>query len=144
MDNKTIKMAINRKFPKINYEDNLETAIKTMTAHDVSVLAVKAGEELVGLVTVSDVMSCLAEGHGLQETKLSEFMTTCEFDISKETRNPCLQLDEEQDALSAVKVMHEAGVNHLLVSGADNKAVGIVSSLDLVKLYGTDLLQGQD
>lgn len=131
----TIKQAIKRKFPAINYEDSLGTAIEMMTAANTSVLAVKVGEELIGIVTISDVMYSLSNGDDFEETKISSFMTKCEFDTSTVTRNPCIQLDENEEALSAIKVMYEAGVNHLLVSGTDGKAVGIVSSLDIVKIF---------
>lgn len=133
----TIKQAIKREFPVVNAEDSLEAAVKKMTESNVSVLAVKVGEELIGLVTISDIMYSLSNGDDFQETKISTFMTKCEFNTSHETRNPCLQLDENEEAISAVKVMYETGVNHLLVSGVDGKAVGIVSSLDIVKLFST-------
>ncbi len=133
-ERKTIKDAIKRKFPLINIEDNLHTAINTMAKHNVSVLAVKVGEELIGIVTISDVIRSLANGDDLEETTIIQFMTKCEFDTRKETRNPCLQLDENEDALAAIKVMYEAGVNHLLVSGDAGEPVGIVSSLELVKV----------
>lgn len=144
MKQKTIKMAIKRKFPMIDYNETLDLAIKKMTAHNVSVLAVKVQEELVGLVTNSDVMYSLAEGHSLSDTKISEFMTTCEFNTSRETRNPCIQLDEDENALSAIKLMYEAGVNHLLVSGSAGRAVGIVSSLDIIRLFGKEMLEEQE
>ena len=32
--------------------------------------------------------------------------------------------------------MHQAGVNHLLVSGSDGEPVGVVSSLEIVRLLG--------
>lgn len=133
----TIKQAIKRKFPTIGNEDILETAIQMMTEANVSVLAVKVGEELIGLVTIADVMHSLSRGDDFQKTKISSFMTKCEFDTSQETRNPCLQLDENEGALSAIKVMYDTGVNHLLVSGEEGKAVGIVSSLDIIKLFSS-------
>ncbi len=138
-ERKTIRQAIIRKFPQIDFDENLETALQIMTETNVSVLAVKLGEELIGLATVSDVMFSLANGDDIKETKVSTFMTKCEFDISHETRNPCIQLDEDEDALSAIKVMHEAGVHHLLVSGTGGKAVGIVSALELVKLFSPSI-----
>jgi predicted transcriptional regulator len=133
-ERKTIKNAIKRKFPVININDTLETALKMMSQANVSVLAVKIEKELIGIVSISDVMYSLANGDDLQETTISSFMTKCEFNTGKETRNPCIQLDEDEDALSAIRVMYEAGVNHLLVSGANGEAVGIVSSLEIVKL----------
>jgi len=135
---KTIREAIKRTFPTVHLEDSLQSAINKMTQNNVSVLAVKIGEEYIGLVTVSDVIFSLASGDDLNKTKISSFMTKCEFDVTGVTRNPCIQLDEDEDALSAIKVMNNAGVNHLLVTGVGGKAVGIVSSLEIVKLYGTD------
>ncbi len=136
-EKKTIKQAIHRKFPVINIEDSLETALKLMAQNNVSVLAVKLGKELIGLVTISDVMHSLANEDDLEQTPISQFMTKCEFNTEKQTRNPCIQLDEDEDALSAIKVMYEAGVNHLLISGAHGEPVGIVSSLELVKLLAS-------
>ncbi len=134
VEQKSIKNAIKTKFPIINIDANLEATLQAMKANDVSVLAVKIGKELIGLVTIADVVYSLANGQDLHNTKVSSFMTKCEFNTSEETRNPCIQLDENEDAFSAIKVLHEAGVNHLLVSGEDGKAVGIVSSFELAKL----------
>lgn len=133
-EKKTIREAIKRKFPTIQLDDNISKALRIMKEANVSVLAVKLEEELIGLVTISDVMFCLANDNDLEGTLVSEFMTKCEFNTSRETRNPCIQLDEDEEAMSAIKVMYEAGVNHLLVSGTGGKAVGIVSSLEIVKL----------
>lgn len=129
-----VKQAIKRKFPVINFEDSLGKAIRLMAENNVSVLAVKVEKELIGIVTVSDVMHGLANDDDLERTKISDFMTTCKFDTEESTDHSCLQLDEEEDTLAAIKVMHEAGVNHLLVTGEENVPLGIVSSLELVKL----------
>lgn len=136
-ERRTIKDAIKRKFPVVNIEDSLHTAINKMAKHNVSVLAVKIGEELIGIVTISDVIFSLANGDNPEETTIASFMTKCEFNTRKETRNPCIQLDENEDALSAIKVMYEAGVNHLLVSGEAGEPVGIVSSLEVVKVFAS-------
>ena len=134
---KTIKEAIKRVFPTVNPDDSLASAINKMTHNNVSVLAVKIRDDFIGLVTVSDVIFSLASGDNPEETKISSFMTQCEFSVSGPTRNPCIQLDEDENALSAIKIMNKAGVNHLLVTGVGGKAVGIVSSLEIVKLFAT-------
>ena len=131
---KTIKNAIQTKFPTIDIDDNLKTTLQTMKKHEFTVLAVKIEKELVGLVTIADVLFCLANEQDLEDTRVSSFMTKCEFNTTKETRNPCIQLDEDEDVLSAIKVLYESGVNHLLVSGENGRAVGIVSSFELAKL----------
>lgn len=137
-EKKTIKDAIKRKFPVIKIDDTLRTAIALMTKANVSVLAVKINKELVGMVTISDVIYSLANGDDMDRTRISSLMTACEFDTRKETRNPCIQLDENEDAISAIKVMYEAGVNHLLVSGEQAEPIGIVSSLEIIKILATE------
>jgi CBS domain-containing protein len=129
-----VKQAIKRKFPVVDVDDNFDMAIQLMNETNVSVLAVKIGEELIGIVTVWDVMNGLAHDYDRRETKISSLMTKCEFHTDKSTKNACVQLDEEEDVISAIKVMCEAGVNHLLVTGEKGTPVGIVSSLELVKL----------
>jgi predicted transcriptional regulator len=132
---KEIKRAIKRKFPAVGIDDNLEHAMRQMADANTSALVVKLGEELVGLVTVTDIMYSLSNGHDLQNTKVSSFMTKCEFISNKRSsKTPaCLQLDEDEEIISAIKVMYEGGVNHLLISGSNGEPVGMVSSLEMIK-----------
>lgn len=132
-----VKQAVKRKFPVIDMEDSLDIAMQLMAETNVSVLAVKVASELVGLVTVWDVLNGLAHDYDRQQTKISALMTKCEFHTDKSTKNACIQLDENEELFSAIKVMYEAGVNHLLVTGEKGKPVGIVSSLELIKLAAT-------
>jgi len=132
-----IKQAIKRKFPAIDVNDSLGTAIKLMAQGDVSVLAVMASEELIGIVTITDVMHGLANNYDLEETKISTFMTECKIDAQDSSSKSCIQLDEDENAIAAIKVMYEGGINHLLVSGENNEARGIVSTLDLIKLVAS-------
>jgi predicted transcriptional regulator len=136
-ERRKVKHAIKRKFPVIDVDDSLEDAIKLMTQSNVSVIAVKVKEELIGVVTVSDVLRGLANEYDVKETKIITFMTKCEFSTKNSAKNSCHQLDEDEDVLSAIKVMHEAGVSHLLVTGVQHEPKGIVSSLELVKLVAS-------
>ena len=135
--NKTIKEAVKRKFPAVNMDDTLETVLKVMANANVSALVVKAGDDLVGVVAIADVMHSLSNEDDIRQTKVASFMTSCEFITEKPTNNPCVQLDEDEDVLSAIKVMNEAGVNHLLVSGSKGEPVGMVSILGIIKLMAS-------
>ena len=135
-----VRYANKRKFPLVDIEEHLQTAIQMMATSNVSVLAVKVGEDLVGILTVSDVMDALAKGKSPFDTKISTFMTKCDFHTKESTRNSCLQLDENEDVLSAIKIMSEADVHHLLVTGANAEPIGIVSSLEMIKLYAASAL----
>ena len=138
MENKiTIKNAVKRKFPAVGLSDTLDTALQAMAKANASALVVKTDEDLVGVVTISDIMYSLTNEDDLRQTPVSSFMTSCEFISDKATNNPCVQLDEDEDPLSAIKVMSEAGVNHLLVSGSKGEPVGMVSSLEIIKLLAS-------
>ena len=133
---RTIKEAIIRRYPEIGLDDSLGDAINEMAKNNASALVVREGGVLIGLVTITDVMHSLVHHQDLHDTKISEFMTKCELISSEATKNACAQLDEEQDVLSALKVMHQAGVNHLVVSRGEGDPVGVVSSLEIVRLLG--------
>ncbi len=131
-----IKEAIIRNYPEIGLDDSLGDAINAMAKNNASALVVREGGILIGLVTITDVMHSLVHHHDLQDTKISSFMTKCELISAEATKNACAQLDEDQDVLSALKVMHQAGVNHLVVSRAEGDPVGVVSSLEIIRLLG--------
>ena len=131
---KTIKDAIRKGAPTVNIEDSLETALKIMARENISAILVKKNTDLVGIITISDIMYSLANEENPQQIKVASFMTACELITSKAAKTPCVQLDEDEDILSAIKVMNEAGVNHVLVSGSKGEPEGMVSSLDIIKL----------
>ena len=131
--NDSIRGAIRRKFPAVSHGNTLETAVKVMAQANVSALVVKQDDELTGIVTITDIMCSIARGDDLQETKVSSFMTVCDFITKKATNNPCVQLDESEDAITAIQIMYEAGVNHLLISDRNGEPAGMVSSLELIK-----------
>lgn len=134
---KIIKNAISRKYPAIEFDASLQAVMKSMAQNNASALVVKTGQDVIGVVTISDVMDCLADDLDPATTKVSDFMTSCDLVTDRETSNPCAQLDEGQGAIAAIKVMREAGSHHLLVAGDNNMPVGLVSSLELIKLIAT-------
>ena len=130
----SIKKAINRKLPAVDLEDSLETALKAMADNETSALVVKLRDVLVGIITDMDIIRSIANKDDLQKTMVSSFMSACELISDKSVATPCVQLDEDQDVLSALQIMDEAGVHHLLVSNGGEEPVGMVSILDLLKL----------
>ena len=132
-----IKQAIQRKFPAIGIDASLGAAVNLMAQEDVSVLVVKVEGEVAGIITVSDLMQGLANDYDLEKTKISTFMTGCRIDDKNSTNKICAQLDEDDDVMSALKVMYTGGINHLLVTGVKNKLLGVVSNLDLIKLIAS-------
>lgn len=130
----TIGNAILKDTPTVALEDTLETAIRKMVGGTCSALAVQSGGELIGIVTDMDIMESIRRNGLSGATRVSDFMVKCELLSEKGTKSPCVQLDEDESVENALKAMAGAGVHHLLVSGANNKAIGIVSSGALLKL----------
>jgi CBS domain-containing protein len=130
---KTIKNILKQKFPTVKLNDTLDKALQVMARDNSTALLVKSGEDLVGVITISDIMYSLANEEDPQTIEVSAFMTKCELISTRAVKTPCVQLDEDQDLLAAIKVMNEAGVSHVLVSGSEGEPVGMVSSLDIIK-----------
>ena len=130
----TISSAIQKETLVIESTDSLRTAIQKMTQANATGLIVKSGGDLIGIVTVMDLMNSVANDDDLDTTPVSSFMTACELITDKVVKTPCVQLDEGQNVKDALKIMNEAGVRNLLVSGDNNEAIGMVSALSLLKL----------
>ena len=96
-----LKKVLRDKFPTVTIDDTIETALRTMARDDSSALLVKKNEDLVGIITISDIMYSLANQNDPKEIRVSSFMTSCELITNKPNKTPCVQLDEDMDILSA-------------------------------------------
>ena len=132
--NDEITNAVDWDAPSVDMEANLRTVIRMMVDNQSSALTVMMGEEVMGVVTDMDILESFDRNDDLDETKVAEFMTTCELISNKEISLPCAQLDSAESVENALKVMNSAGVHHLLASDGEQKKAGIVSILDLLKL----------
>ena len=132
--NDTISKAIKKDTPSVALEDTLETAIRRMVDEDCTALAVQSNDELIGIVTDMDIMDSIKRNGLTGKVKVADFMVRCELITEKWTKSPCVQLDEDESVENALKLMAGAGVHHLLVSGANKKTIGIVSSQALLGL----------
>jgi len=137
MNNKTIREALGSKISTVSVDDNLDSALKLMAENNVTGLLVEMNDNPIGIITVSDILYSLANEEDPRNIKVSSFMTKCELISDQTVMTPCVQLDEDNDVLSAIKVMNEAGVSHVLVSGSNGEPVGMVSSLDIVKVLAS-------
>lgn len=120
--------------PSVDKEANLRAVIQMMVDHQSSALTVMMGNEVMGVVTDMDILESIGRDDDLDETKVAEFMTTCELISDKEIKSPCAQLDSSESVKNALGVMNIAGIHHLIVSGDDEKKAGMVSILNLLKV----------
>ncbi|MEW6519679.1 MAG: CBS domain-containing protein [Thermodesulfobacteriota bacterium] len=128
-----IDKAVNWDTVGVDLDDSIRIAIEKMSAGRSAALAVKMGDEVVGVLTDTDLLMCIARGEDVDTTKAARCMTPCEIITTKRSKSPCVQIDATQTVENALGVLNLAGVHHLLVSGEDER-VGLVSVVDLLKL----------
>lgn len=129
-----IKDAVNWEAPSLSLESSLREVIQKMVSNNVSALAVKTDDVLVGVVTDMDVIDSISDQKDLDKTKVSDFLTSCELITNKRQKSPCAQLDESESVENAIKVLSAGGIHNLVVAGGTEKEVGIASISDLLKL----------
>ncbi len=131
-----IRNAVRWDLTTVDIEEKMRAVIRKIIDSNVSALAVKKDNMVVGVVTEMDVLKYLAEKRDPDSTGIAEIMSPCEL-ISREfgyRSSPCIQLHQSESVQNALKLMDGAGVNSLLVSGDDDKEVGMVSIRDLLHL----------
>jgi CBS domain-containing protein len=130
----TISSAVLRNAPTVSLEESLRTAIHKMVETGSSALAVRADSNLVGIVSITDLVTSAANDRNLDETRVSRFMTSCRLTDKGATQDPCIQVNEDETVGTALAVMEKAGVHNLLVSGGNGETIGMISAQGLLKL----------
>ena len=96
----------------------LSGAARTMREERISSLLVPGSQ--TGIITSTDVLDAVAEGHDPQSITVEELMTA-----------PVESIDVGMRLGEAAAMMTNFGINHLPVRDTDGDYVGIVSSTDL-------------
>ena len=108
-------------------EESARVAARRMAEHDVGTLVVVEPDGLsraVGIVTDRDlVVRCVAGTRDPESTKVGELMTA-----------PAHCIDEDTPIEEAVRQMAAAGTRRLVVTGAGQRMVGILSLDDVLEL----------
>jgi len=130
--------------------ERLADVIFKLSKAETDIAIVKSKEDIVGVITTSDIYFALVKEVFEENTKRVEtpidlkiinimrgpptknFMTSCQLNGP----NPCIQIDENTTIKDAIRVMEKSGIHHLLVTGKNNKLVGTISSNDIIKSFG--------
>ena len=117
---------------KISPAATLEQAAKQMKAHNVGILPVVDGEELVGVLTDRDiVLRAVSERLRPEMTRVREAMTP-----------KAIFCYEDEDITEASLVMEKNLVHRLIVLDRNERLVGIVSLSDLAAKAKSEALAG--
>ncbi len=130
----SIGAAIKKDAPALALDQSLRQAIEKMASCRCCAMVVKSDDELVGIITEMDLMYSVANNANLDATRVSQIMTACDLITAQGGKSPCVQLDEDQKVKVALEIMTQAGTHHLLVSGPEDKAIGLVAACDLLAL----------
>lgn len=105
--------------------ETIRVVARRMADHDVGTLVVVGPgqpQQARGIVTDRDItIRCVAGRYDPDETPISEVMTT-----------PVHTVDEHTPIEDAVAIMGRAGTRRLVVTGEDNRVVGLLSLDDVL------------
>jgi predicted transcriptional regulator len=119
-----IKDCMRTDIPSVTPDDTLALVREEMALRRADAVFVKDGEDIMGLITDTDIINTMASGKDPEKVLARDFMTACEL----AGVNPCIQLHEEDELEDGLKVMADNSVRHLLVWGEGNKPVGVLCS----------------
>jgi CBS domain-containing protein len=117
---------------KISSAATLEQAAKQMKTHNVGILPVVDGEEVVGVLTDRDiVLRAVSERLRPEMTRVREVMTP-----------KAISCYEDENISEAFLLMEKNLVHRLIVLDRDEKLVGIVSLSDLAAKAKSEKFSG--
>jgi CBS domain-containing protein len=124
-----IRNFVRKDAPSVTPETTLKETLERMVEKEFTAALVREGDQILGIVTDTDIIANVASGRDMREVKAKEFMSSCELLGT----NPCLQLCEDESIENAMKVMAVGNIHHLLVWDTEGRPLGILSSGDLIK-----------
>lgn len=130
----SIKSLVRSDVPTVQLSDNAQTAIERMLEHGVASILVCDGEKVAGVISDTDLITCIAEGEIASDIILDEVMTPCQMVDEEGTFNPCAQVDENETVVNTLYVFEMSGTHGLVVAANDNPTAGIVCLRDVLGL----------
>ncbi len=139
-------------------EERLANVIFKMSKAEADIAVVKSKEDIVGVITASDIYSALVKEVFAKDAKetggsteiedmkvidimrgppAEKFMTACQLGGS----NPCIQVHEDTTIKDAIRIMERSCLHHLLVMDDKNNLVGTISSNDIIRSFGRSKIQ---
>lgn len=127
-----VSEVMTRGVEKISLAATLEHAAKQMKLHNVGILPVVDGDEVVGIVTDRDiVLRAVSERLRPEMTRVQDVMTP-----------KLISCYDDQDIKQASLLMERNLVHRLIVLDRNEKLVGIVSLSDLASRAKSEALSG--
>ena len=120
----TLVQVMRKELKNVRYDVSVKDAAKRMRDEKVSSLLVEKNDELIGIITDTDVVRrAVAEGSDLTKTAVYTIMTS-----------PIASIESLRTVQDAHDMMGDLGVRHLGVT-EKGKLVGVVSVRDLLVYF---------
>ena len=118
----SIKKVMRPRLATIDYQKDLKTVAKQMASENVGSLLVTKDDEVVGIITETDLVKrVLARDVDLAGTQVEEVMSY-----------PVYSIDEEESLDKAHEVMGEHHIRHLLVT-REGRPAGMISVRNILE-----------
>jgi CBS domain-containing protein len=127
-------------------DERLAEVIFKMSNAETDIAVVKFKDEIVGVITETDIYFALVKEVLSEITQVIEDAHV--IDIMRGPRakevmascdplgwHPCIDTFEDDTMENAIRIMQRSGLHHLLVLDKKNKLVGTLSSHDIVKSF---------
>lgn len=125
----------------VGYDAAAAEIVETMTAYDVSAVAVAGDfDRVLGIITRTDVLNAITLRAPDRRPRLPwrRPVVTPGWAVSSAGQMmsaPALTVEPDATLAEAGRLMRRHAVNRLLVTAADRRLLGIVTAADLLKVY---------
>lgn len=123
-----IKRYMRTDVPSVDIDDTFDKIVDFMIEKDLDFVVVRSKGEIVGIISDQEIGTCLSQGRDLKKVRAREFMDACRL----AGVTPCLQLNEHETVLNAIKTMSTTGARYILVTGKSGVR-GVVSFHDMIR-----------
>ena len=105
---------------------------KLFAEHGFHHVPVVSGDELVGLISASDILGISVEGVGSDEMSMDAYLDH-QFSIESLMKTNLKTLPEKSTIADAAEVLADGSIHAVPVVNGSNKLVGLVTSTDLIR-----------
>ncbi len=112
--------------------DMVDKVIEILAANKVPTVLVFRNEKLTGVISDTDLISCIAEGEDAAQILVKTVMTKCRMADHEADLNPCAQIDEDETVVNALRVFEISGTHGLVVATSDPTKPGMLCLRDVL------------
>lgn len=111
---------------------NVSDVRKVFAEHGFHHIPVVSGDELIGLISASDILGISVEGVGSDEMSMDAYLDH-QFSIEGLMKKELRTLPEKCTVADAAEALSDGSIHAVPVVDGKNKLIGLVTSTDLIR-----------